>query len=157
MRTIVVIAILAVVSASANSVAARDIVDIACELSSKEMKPAEWNQYVKSANAKFQTWISDNPDGNIKRYLDDKLIEIAPAVIGGNVKALKKMTLWTALYREFNEPAPEYLQEIATKYQKDLDEVLVDFTWEKAAERIKNRGKDLEKDKARIDASRQKK
>jgi len=128
---------------------ARDIVDIAFELKDKEMKADEWQKFVKTTKSKYESWVNDYQDGNLKRYLDDKLLEIAPSVMGGNVKALKKMTFWVALYREFDEPPPGYLAEVATKYQKDLDEALKDFTWERAAEMIKNRKKDLDKDLAK--------
>jgi hypothetical protein len=124
---------------------ARDIVDIAFELKDKEMKAEEWQDFVKATKTKYETWVNDYEDGNLKRYLDDKLLQIAPGVMGGNVKALKNMTFWVALYREFNEPPPNYLAEVSVKYQKELDDALKDFSWERTAEMIKNRKKGVVK------------
>jgi len=50
-----------------------------------------------------------------------------------------------SIIKEFDEPVPSYLREAMQTYSRDVDEVMTDFTWEKAAERIKNRKTDLEK------------
>ena len=123
----------------------RDMVEIAYDLMQKEMKPDEWKSYVKNANSRFESWCHDYPDGDIKRYLDDKLLELAPSVLSGSVKALKRMVFWVALYKEYKEPAPAYIREISEKYRKDMDEELANFSWERAAEKIKNRKKELDK------------
>ncbi|HYF47851.1 MAG TPA: hypothetical protein VEJ63_00480 [Planctomycetota bacterium] len=139
-----------VLCTAAPTASAREIAEIAFELAQKEMKGDEWKKYVQSTHKKFETWSMDNGDAPMKRYLDDKLVEMAPGVLNGNVKALKKMVMWVALYKEFDEPAHSQLEELAFTHKSDFDELLKDFSWERFAEAIKNR-------KKAADAQKQKK
>lgn len=126
---------------------AREIADIAYELAKKEMKGDEWTKFVQTTKKKYETWSADNGDASLKHYLDDKLVEMAPGVLNGNVKALKKLVTWVALYKEFNEPAHSQLEDLAFAHEKDFDELLKDFSWERAAEAIKNRKKQADSQK----------
>jgi len=137
--------LLSVAILSANAAFARDAAEMGYELTQKEMKPEEWTAFVKKAKSSYADWANDNSIGNLNRYLNDKLLEVGPGALSGNVKSLKKFAAWVALYKEFDEPVPSYLREAMQTYSRDVDEVMTDFTWEKAAERIKNRKTDLEK------------
>jgi hypothetical protein len=119
---------------------ALEIAEVAHEIALKEMKPAEWSSYVATHRRKYQTWSESNNDGSIKRYLDDKLVEIAPGALKGNVNALKKLVFWVALYKEFDEPPHRQLDEVAATHEKELEDLLKDFSWEKAAASIKAHG-----------------
>jgi hypothetical protein len=121
------------------SVTAKEISEIAYELAHKEMSADEWARYVRNVKTKYETWINDNGDGNLKRYLDDKTLELAPGILRGNVKALKSMVYWVALYHEFSEPPPNRLSEGMMAHEKELEELLEDFSWERAAAKIKER------------------
>jgi hypothetical protein len=137
------VAIFFVLAFCAVDAAARDIEDIAYEIAQKEMKPGDWAKYVKSAKSRYETWSNDNDGGSVKRYLDDKLVEQAPSALGGEIKNVKKMVFWVALYKEFGEPAHSRLRELAVTYEADLDDLMSNFSWEKAASIIKNRNKEL--------------
>jgi len=128
-----------------NAALARDAAELGYELTQKELKPGEWEAFLKKVKGNYETWANDTQIGSMKRYLDDKLIEIGPGVLGGNVKSLKKFAQWLALYKEFGEPVPRYVSEAFEKYNAEIEEVMSKFTWELAAERIKNRNKELKK------------
>jgi hypothetical protein len=123
------------------AVRATDLADAAHQITRKEMKAEEYKKYVSDTKKKFETWSTDNGDGSMKRYLDDKLVEIAPGAMNGNVKALKKLVFWIALYKEFGEPAHSQVGEVSINYQEDIEGLLKDFSWEKAAAAIKERKK----------------
>jgi hypothetical protein len=154
-RSLLIVAAIAVFATS--TISAREIVDIAFELMQKELKTDEWKTFVKKTTRTFEEWSNDNPDGSLKRFLDDRLLTIASGVTGGNVKALKKMVIWISLYREFGEPVPEYIREVGTECEADVEQAMNDFTWEKAAEKIKNRKKEHDKRKGREESQSKKK
>jgi hypothetical protein len=133
----------------AVSASAREFCDIAHELAQKELGEPGWKQYIVSTKKKFETWSQDNDNGDMKRYLDDKVVEWAPTVLRGNVKALKTMVCLIALYKEFQEPPLNKLSTIMMAHEKDLEDLLTDFSWDKAAARIKDR-------KSKFDADQKK-
>ncbi|HYG75292.1 MAG TPA: hypothetical protein VEK08_09850 [Planctomycetota bacterium] len=126
------------VPASASS---KEVSEIAYEIARKEMSEANWKSHVRKARQNFETWSNDNNDGSMKRYLDDKLVQIAPAALSGDVKDLKRLVFWIALYVEFGEQQHSRLQEVALTHGEDFEEVLADFSWERAAQKIKMRKK----------------
>jgi hypothetical protein len=123
---------------------AQDIAQVAYDLTQKDMKPEEFREHVRKATVYFQRWSQDFPDGSMKRFLDDKLLAIAPSVTGGDVKALKKLVYWASLYKEFQEPMPAYIRDIATRYERELEAELKDFSWERIANKIKNRKQEFD-------------
>jgi hypothetical protein len=136
-------------SAAAFEGTPRRMEEIAHDLITRDMKPDEWQQFVKKTAKSYESWINDYPDGNLKRFLDDKLLEIAPGVLGGSAKALKKMCAWVALYLEFREPPPSYISDISEKYRADIEDEMKDFSWERAAQKIKNRKKEHDEQEAK--------
>lgn len=139
----------AMLLAGGATASAREFCDIAHELAQKELGEPGWKQYIVSTKKKFETWSQDNDNADIKRYLDDKVLEWAPTVLRGNVKALKTMVCLVALYKEFQEPPLAKLSNIMMAHEKDLEDLLADFSWDKAAARIKDR-------KSKFDADQKK-
>ena len=137
---------LAAILLAAFSAGAKEFVEIAHEIAVKELGEAGWKEYVRSTKKKFETWSNDNGDGTIKRYLDDKAMEWAPTVLRGNVKALKTMDCIVALYKEFEEPPLTKISNVMMSHEKDLEELLADFSWERAAQRIKDRKSRFDED-----------
>jgi len=129
---------------------AREVPEIAYDIMRKDLKPTDWRKFVKRAQDSYETWAGDNPSGNFKRFLDDRLLQVALGVPSGEIKTLKKFICWLSLYREFGEPAPSYIRDIAEENKKDLDSLLEDFSWERASELVKKKKKDYDgKEKSR--------
>jgi hypothetical protein len=112
--------------------------EIAYNITQKEMKSEEWKAFLKKTKDRFATWESDNHGGDINQFLNDKLLEIAPSVKGGNIKALKNFVFWLALYHEFKQLPPEYIREVKPEYRQEIEGFLNDMNWERAAQMIKD-------------------
>lgn len=83
---------------------------------------SEWDKFVKNTDSLYETWQHDNPNGNRTRFLNDKLITMVPIK---DVKGLKKIVFWLALYHKYQEPLPENAQKFIEKYENKLEELSI--------------------------------
>ena len=120
------------------------------------MKPEEWKTFLKKTQSRFETWEHDNQTGDMNQFLNDKLLEIAPSVKGGDVKALKKFVFWLALYYEFKQLPPSYIREVKPEYRKEIDQFMSDLNWERAAEIIKDNVKKYDEEQKAKDKKEKK-
>jgi len=130
--------------------------EIAYDVAQKEMKPEEWKTFLKKTQSRFETWEHDNQTGDMNQFLNDKLLEIAPSVKGGDVKALKKFVFWLALYYEFKQLPPSYIREVKPEYRKEIDQFMSDLNWERAAEIIKDNVKKYDEEQKAKDKKEKK-
>lgn len=128
-----------ILSSWANS---RDIPSIAFDITLKDMSKADWEKHVQKAQRDFDTWISDNPTGNLKRFLDDRLLQYGTWAVKGKISHLKKFIYWLPLYKEWKEQLPKYICEITEENWEDLNKLLSDWSWEKAHKLIKRKSKE---------------
>ena len=108
------------------------------------------NLFFSNTKKRYETWVNDNAEGSIKRFLDDKTAELAPAVLHGNPKALKSLVCMLALYHEFNEPPMSRINQFMMAHEKDLEYLLEDFSWDRAAAKIKERKSKLEDEQKKV-------
>ena len=111
-----------------------DVAVTAYDLARKDMTPAQWDQYVENAQARFSNWHQDAALGDANRFLNDEMLNLGFSARSGKTKDLKRAVYWLALYRVFNAQPPSYLLDAAAKYRRELDELLSDFSWQKAAD-----------------------
>gem|GEM_PF-4178478 len=125
---------------SINAIAqGSDLCGIAYEITQKDMSQSQWNGYVQKANSAYTEWCNDNPSGDRKKFLDSRLLQMAPGFLSGNVPEVKKAVYWISLYREYNEPLPSYVNKDMDRYSVLLTEAMKNFSWERAALIIRNR------------------
>lgn len=115
-----------------------DPTEVAYDLTMSWLKPDEWKAKVKSIKSKFDDWESSN-DGDIARYLNDRLICVAMSCAGGKVESLKNGFAYLALYKEFNQQAPSLIAKIFREHRESLLKLFAEFTWERASDYVKNK------------------
>ena len=136
---------------------ARRVAAIAYDITRKDMDEKQWKSYVRRQRSWYEDWVNDNPSGSFKRFLDDKLLQIALGVPKGKIKTLKKFVYWLAMYKHFGEPAPSYIRNIADKNRQDLDNLLEDFSWERASKLVRKKSKGYDEEKIRDMAKKKEK
>ncbi|MBE7464796.1 MAG: hypothetical protein HS116_15075 [Planctomycetes bacterium] len=123
-----------------------DVPGIAYGMMRHDLDDARWSAFC-TANLKwFETWQRDNPSGNFKRFLDDKLLERAPGVLSGKTENLQKFIYWLALYHEFREPPPWYIRLMARKHGAEFADLLDDFSWDRFAARVQGKAERLKQE-----------
>jgi len=90
-----------------------NIAEITHDLITREMGEPEFKMFVQKVNKRFKDWSHEYDNNNLKQFLDDRLIALAPTVTSGKGKALRDFCQWLALYRVFSEPLPRYIQDIS--------------------------------------------
>jgi hypothetical protein len=105
----------------------------------------QWKQEVKKLREKYQDWERDT-QGDMSRYLNDRLIVVALSAANGKVDKIQRGILWLAFYQEFEQEQPGIVAKFVREHQGSLSKLFTDFTWEKASQYIKNKEwrKDLE-------------
>jgi hypothetical protein len=117
---------------------ARDMSDVAYDFATK-FAPDEYKQFKKKSLERYKEWEQDNQTSSFKRFLDAKLLEVIPAIISkknkNSEKNIKKICFWLALYVDFREPIPKYLEKATPDIIEEFDALATkDFTWEKLAD-----------------------
>jgi len=115
-----------------------DASDVAYEVTMSWVKRDEWQAKVKSVRGKFEDWEAYN-DGDIGRYLNDRMICVAMGCAGGKIESLKNAFAFLALYKEFNQQVPSLVEKIFREHRESLLKLFGEFTWERASEYIKNK------------------
>lgn len=152
MRTPVLCIVLGIAFlATDQAFAARDIPSIAYDIMRKDMSEKDWEKYVRRVRAHFETWSDDNPSasGNLKRFLDDRLLQFAVRVPKGKVSYLKRFIHFLSLYKEWKEMPPAYIRNIADENRSELDKLVADWSWDEAVKLVKKKAKDHEEKKKR--------
>ena len=117
----------------------------------------QWRQEVKKLRQKYEDWERDT-QGDMSRYLNDRLIIVALSAANGKVDKIQRGILWLAFYQEFEQEQPGIVAKFVREHQPSLSKLFTDFTWEKASQYIKNKEwrKDLEDHKkASVDEIRE--
>ncbi len=130
------------------ALAARDLPTIAYDIMRKDLSEEQWKGYVKKALARYEEWGEENNGRDIKVFLDDRLLQYGVAARTGKIESLKTFVHFLALYKEWREPPPKYIRDVADKNRQDLDNLLAEFTWEKASELTKKKVKEYDREKA---------
>ena len=117
-----------------------DVVAVAYELAQRDMSSNEWEAYVKKATKRYESWTEYSPGGSRNQFLDDELLNLLVSARNGTLQELKRAVYWLALYQPFRAVAPSTMLNLAVKHQHDLDELLADFSWEKALVLVGHRG-----------------
>jgi hypothetical protein len=99
----------------------------------------QWSEQVSALQQKFAAWEKEN-DGDIGRYLNDRFLVVALGAASGEIEKMKRSVVFLAFYKEFGQPPPTAVANALKKHKGSLSELFTDFTWEKAAEYIKNKG-----------------
>jgi hypothetical protein len=132
-KLIIIIALLV----SCCFVNARDLSDVAYDIALQEA-PKEFAVFKKSMLSQYATWEKDRPDGSFKNFLDERLLQIIPAIRSKRKKNsernIKKIFFWLAMYADSQEPIPEYLAKATPEVIADFDNLRVDFNWKKLAD-----------------------
>jgi hypothetical protein len=105
----------------------------------KDLGEAEWNKFVMKAQNRYKDWSREYDISDVKRFLDDKLIQLAPGVVSGKGSKLKEFACWLALYDFFYEPVPQYISEIDEEERRVFRKELQDFDWDRCALLIKEK------------------
>ena len=132
-----------------------DACDVAYDLTMSWVKPDEWKAKVKSIKSKFEDWEAQN-EGDMCRYLNDRLISVAMGCAGGKVEELKNGFAFLALYKEFNIQAPLMIEKIFREHHQSLLRLFAEFTWQRASEYVINKEwlKDAPDDRSKRDKVR---
>lgn len=135
---------------------AMDLLDAAREVTKRDMGEDAWTKLVKDTKAHCEQRIIDSQgQGDMGQYLNDALGSKA----GGadkDVKKLKELVAWVALYREFNQPPHSALAELGPVWQKHEAELLKNFSWELLQAKVAEERQLQEKLKAEKKAAEQK-
>ncbi|HYG75602.1 MAG TPA: hypothetical protein VEK08_11415 [Planctomycetota bacterium] len=124
--------------ASAEAV---DIAAVCHKVISAQMGEKDWHAFVLKAQARFKDWSREYDTSDVKRFLDDKLLQLAPSVQSGKGTAVRDFCSWLALYDFFYEPVPKYIDDIGRDDKAWIAEQLSDLDWDRIASRIRERGK----------------
>jgi len=98
----------------------------------------QWKQEVKKIREKYEDWERDT-QGDMSRYLNDRLIIVALGASNGKVDKIQRGILWLAFYQEFEQEQPGIVAKFVREHQGSLSKLFTDFTWEKASQYIKNK------------------
>jgi len=116
-----------------------DIAEVCHRLVSQDMGEKVWHAFIQKAQSRFKDFSREYDTADIKRFLDDRLLQLAPGVKSGKGSSVKEFCSWLALYDLFSEPIPRYIQEISQTDKAWIAEQLADFNWERTAMRIKEK------------------
>lgn len=117
---------------------ATDASRIARDLTLSYLSKEQWTARVADVRRKFADWEKEN-EGDIGSYLNYRLPIVALSVAGGKIERLKEGAAFVALYYEFSQPVPQGVTAFARQNMASLSELFGAFTWEKAADYVKNR------------------
>jgi hypothetical protein len=112
--------------------------EVAYDLTMSWMKSDEWKKKVKTFKSRFDDWEAST-DGDMARYLNDRLICVALGCASGKIESLKDGFAYLALYKEFNQQVPSLVEKIFREHRQSLLKLFAEFTWERASEYVKNK------------------
>jgi len=116
-----------------------NIAKICRDLVAKDLGEAGWNKFLEKAQTRFDEWSFEYGTFDKKRFLDDKLITLAPRVTSGKGEALREFCSWLALYDQYQEQLPRYIREIREEDKEWITSQLSRFDWNSAAQKIKEK------------------
>ena len=116
-----------------------NIAEVCHKLIVEHMGKPGWESFVLKAQKRYSDYAREYDVSDIKRFLDDKLLQLAPSVKSGKGAALREFVSWLALYDFFAEPLPGYIRDIAEEDKAWIADQLQDFNWERVAQNIKEK------------------
>jgi hypothetical protein len=105
----------------------------------KDLGESEWNKFVMKAQNRYKDWSTEFDVHDVKRFLDDRLMQLAPGVVSGKGAKLKEFACWVALYDFFVEPLPSYIGELSEDDRRTFHNELQNFDWDRCALIIKGK------------------
>jgi hypothetical protein len=100
----------------------------------------EYQAEVKKVKDRFSDFEKDtHGQGDITRYLNDRLVIYGLAASNGKVEKIQKGLVWLAMYKEFQQPPPEFVERFVKENKAPLIAIFQNFKWERVSEYIKNR------------------
>jgi len=126
---------------------------IAAALTETFLTQEQFKNEVEKIRSKFEDWEKDT-QGDMGRYLNDRLILVALGAANGKVDRIQRGILWLAFYKEFEQASPQIVAKFLREHSGSLNRLFTDFTWEKASQYIKNKEwrKDIEERKKAAEA-----
>jgi hypothetical protein len=118
-----------------------NIAVITYDLVTRDMGQAEWDSFVKKVQSRFRDWSQEYDNNNLKQFLDDRLLELAPSVTSGKGHSLKEFCKWIALYNVYSEQLPRYIRDVPDSDKLWIQRELADFDWNRTALKIKENHK----------------
>lgn len=109
-----------------------DICAVAFCLKDTYMTPDQWRRAVADLEAKYRDWEHDT-GGGLGRYLNDRLVTLGLAAVGGKIESIQRIVTWMAFYEHFNQVPPRIVTKLLREHRHSLLLLLTDFTWEKAS------------------------
>ncbi len=125
------------VSVTSTHTRALNIAEITYKLVLEDMGESEWLEFVNKARTRFGHWSTEFDNNNMKQFLDDRLLALAPRVTSGKGAALCEFCQWLALYHLFGELPPSYIRDIPDRDKEWIQEILSKFDWNSAAKQIR--------------------
>jgi len=117
-----------------------DASGLAYDLTMSWINSEEWQRRVVAMRKHFNDWEESNGgDGDMGRYLNDRLIVIALGAATGKVDSLKNGFVWLAYYKEFNQQVPAIVSNVMRDHQASLLKLFNDFSWERASQYVRNK------------------
>jgi hypothetical protein len=116
-----------------------DVARAAYEAVHREIGDIEWSKFVIKAQRRYNDFAKDYDTCDIKRFLDDKLIMLAPGVISGKGERLREFAHWLALYDFFAEPVPHYIADLSDQDRADFEREMQKLDWARMAKMIKEK------------------
>jgi hypothetical protein len=116
-----------------------DVAKAAYQAVHREIGDIEWSKFVIKAQRRYSDYAKDYDNCDIKRFLDDKLIMLAPGVISGKGEKLREFAHWLALYDFFAEPVPHYIADIPEQDRADFEREMQKLDWDRMAKMIKEK------------------
>jgi hypothetical protein len=111
---------------------------IAYALKDTFLTAKEWEREVEHVRSKYDDWEKDT-GGDPGRFLNDRFIIVGLSAAGGKIEKIKKGIMWLALYKEFAEEPPSFVNKFMREHRNSLVRLFTEFKWEKASAYIKDR------------------
>lgn len=109
------------------------------ELITKDMGEAGWKSFKDKAQNRFDEWAFEYNIFDKKRFLDDKLLTLAPKITSGKGDALREFCAWLAMYDHYQEQLPRYIRDIREEDKEWISNTIANFDWNTAAQQVKEK------------------
>lgn len=122
------------VAVKAQENAPVDIRELARKITIADRGQDAYARFVKHEDELAKQAERDNPPKPRDQFLNDKLVELRPDP--KNIKSLKRLVAWIALYAEWNETLPSAVTNNLKPYQAELEKMSKNFSWDELSKRI---------------------
>lgn len=106
----------------------RDVCAIAYDIAIKELTESGWKKHKKNVEASYEQWSKDNPAlSSRNNFLNATVLNLGLAAKDAEIKPLKQLVFWLALYNDTGFAAneelcpPSYTQAITIEQLAELE------------------------------------